>query len=143
MKKFLFSLAVLGALILFFSPVASGAPSVSVVDGNGVSLDDRGWLTYEVDGTFPGTSVISASTIIPGTHKILGYQIVPISANCDMRVELYDDNAAAVAHNIVLNELEKTATSYDPEWFPHPRKLLYGLVVKHYGGTKILIFYTP
>jgi len=134
MKKIL----VLCLFLMLITTIAFASPSFTLVDTKGVTIDDRGFLTYIIDGTTPGWQTI---TTLKG-YKILGYGVWIKADIYDLRVILYDDDSSAIARNLLINESEFTSTDQRPVWLPYPRKLTYGLTTYCPGGTDIIIYYT-
>ena len=133
-------------LIFLVSSVVYGASSVRLVDTRGQSLDGREFLSVTSDNpTSDSYKLISTTIIKPGTNHILGYSIFPSdpSKSSELLIALYDDDNTGVNRNLLINEAEVTATDSKPIWFPNPRRLTHGLVIKHGGNTKVVIYYTP
>lgn len=138
MRKVIFSLIA----FLFFATSAYATVAYELVDSKGKNIDSRGYSSYSVSCDEEGYYLVPLTTIIPGTHKILGWSIWLISDTPDTRIALYDDENTDVARSLLISESEDSTTQIFPHWLPYPRIINYGLVIWSGGGVGVTIYYT-
>ena len=90
-------------------------------------------------------ALVPITTIIPAYHRILGYRIAPYdtSANSQYTLGLCDSaTLAGAVDTTIFDEAEKSlSTSMDAEWYPYPKRLDNGLVIRQGGNTVVTIYY--
>ena len=94
------------------------------------------------------TTSVSVATIIPGTHRILGFSVMPsnTSLSSERVVGLYDcvDTVSTdyITSTYVFDEFEAAETNaYADRWYPYPRALTSGLTVRQGSNTIVTIYY--
>jgi len=132
MKKAFSLILVLGLVMFLFSPV--------------LASDEQSLKTYTIvdTGTSGSTStLIALTTIIPGKCRILGYEIGPtVSAAGVIGMSIHD--AATVGTASTTNqfgELVGANTASYNVWYPRPRAVSLGIVVKQGYGSTVTIYY--
>ena len=88
-------------------------------------------------------TAISTSTIIPGTHRILGYEVAPIDTLSKENYVVLGDaaTAPAVATTTIFGESEAATGSSLSATFPYPREIASGVVVRQGSRTYVTIYY--
>ncbi len=91
---------------------------------------------------------IAVTTIIPGKHVILGYELIPFGGSCvDPYVELHDvattgaQTQTSGGTMFSANELDTSPLKADVRIFPKPKKLALGLSINLGGYTAVIIYY--
>ena len=109
---------------------------------------DQELETYLVtNSTGLGTStLIAVTTIIPGQHRILGFRMAPYDttgAGYELVLGLCDAATIATALDAtIFDEAEKSvSTNMSADWYPYPKSLTNGLVVRLGANAVVTIYY--
>ena len=101
--------------------------------------------TYVCDNTtgLYQKTAVSKATIVPGVHCILGYAIMPLSANSENIVALHDaENTDPYVDESLIDEAETPAATMSAKWFAYPKKLSVGLTLRQGAQTRVIVYYT-
>jgi len=111
--------------------------------------EERSILTYVKQNTTAARvdTAVATTTIIPGKHRIIGYEISPYNDSCvDGTVELYDSaTTAAMSSSTIFYAAEaptgtNTISSIGRD-FAYPKDISNGLAIRQGGYTTVTIFY--
>lgn len=111
------------------------------------SSDPRKILYTYVSSNATGeytTPNISVSTIVPGTHRIIGYEIMVANAALveEMIVGLYDTTTdGGMTSSTIFDEAEATDGSQLIKWYPYPKELTNGLSLVQGPNSVVVIYY--
>lgn len=90
-------------------------------------------------------TLVPVTTIVPADHGIIGWRVTPydVTKNSEFVVGLCDAATVATAlDTTIFDEAEKSLdTSMDAEWYPYPKRLTNGLVVRQGANTFVTIYY--
>ena len=140
MRKYVFSLLI---LLMMITPVFAG----NFVRMNEQS-DIKTYVSINSGSTTTCTNV-ATTTIIPGRHRIIGYEVAPnVSGAGTVTVALYDATAVTAATlgtydtaGDLFAESASANTASAERSFPYPKKLDTGLSIFQGAGTVVTIFY--
>jgi len=115
--------------------------------GSFTKLNFKSYVSDNATGGLYQVTYVSTATITAGTHCILGYTIMPLSANSENIVSLFDGVSLDVYRfdESFIDESEAPALSVglnNTRWFPYPRTLLSGLTIRQGPKTRVIIYYT-
>jgi len=121
---------------------------VAMVMMMGVSFADNDILTYQTTntgGTYTNTAV-SVTSIYPTIDQILGYSIMQYNPtkNSENVVALYDqtDTAITLISGECLGEAEALDNADSTIWYPYPRILTTGLLIRQGPNTVVTIYFS-
>ena len=138
MRKYLLTTLILLAMI------------VPAFAGNFVRMDENKDVLVYVKTNSAATSIcthVSTATIIPGKHRIIGYEVSPIAASAGtITVALYDNETVALATTATYSddlfaETVCANTTSAERSFPYPKRLDTGLSILQGAGTVVTIYY--
>jgi len=143
MKKIFIALCVLSFLLA--APTAQAWQTVK--------LEVEDYTTYEVDKTtgYDQTTNIAVTTIIPGTHSILGYAIMSlkghevngtvVTGESENYLSVWDEISGTSNPIGIGPEIESVDGSYEVIWFPRPKPFFIGITVRQGANTRASILY--
>ena len=104
-------------------------------------------LVYVIPHTTGDTTdylrtAVSTSTIVPGTHRIIGYAIdsYNVTKPAEAWVGLYDGADTDTTYLFAENEADAT-TAHKDFIYPYPKDINTQLIVRQGENTVITIFY--
>jgi len=108
-----------------------------------VNMDDLVIIVTENTAATPLTTNVSTSTLIPGKHRIIGFDIYRdnTSVNAEKFIAVYDDTdtdiavAGLVGENEALDGIETAG-----KILPKPKYISNGLTIRQ-GGNTISVIY--
>ena len=103
------------------------------------------FYTYTSDNTTGAYKVtyVPKTTLIPGVMHIIGYSIMPISANSENVVALHDAESTDVyVDESLIDETECVANSFDGKWFPYPKAIKTQLCIRQGSQTRVMVYYS-
>lgn len=102
------------------------------------------YVSTNATGAYAATA-ISTSTIVPGTNRIIGYEIVHYNTGKSIEgfVGLYDDADTTQADNTYLFAESEVIGTYGSGMviYPYPKELSYGLCIRQGANTTVTIYY--
>jgi len=121
---------------------------VAMVMMVGMSFADNDILTYQTintNGTYTNTAV-PITSIYPAIDKILGYSIMQydLIKNSENVVALYDQTSTSITSTSgeCLGEAEALDNADATIWYPYPRILTTGLLVRQGPNTVVTIYFS-
>ena len=90
------------------------------------------------------TPNISTSTIVPGTHRIIGFELMIANAALteEMIVGLYDTTTdGGMASTAIFDEAEAANDTQVIKWYPYPKELSNGLSLVQGPNSVVVIYY--
>jgi len=112
-----------------------------------VEMDSKTFLSYKVENTTAEAQVflVPITLIWPGRDRVIGWQITKDydnTNNAEMYVEIYDASSASLEEtDEVIDEAEYVTYDTNGRFFPYPRNVENGIVVRSGANTIVHIFF--
>ena len=105
-------------------------------------------LTYQTinDSGIYENTLVPVTSIYPLIDNVLGFSIMKhdLTKNAEQVVALYDQTSTTITNTSgeCLGESETTTGLSDTIWYPYPRILNYGLLVRQGPNTVVTIYFS-
>lgn len=106
--------------------------------------DSQQVYSFEINNDTPNyrTTLIPVTTIRPGVDKVVGYQMLPYknATTGELLIGLYDSIDNFLSGEL-LGENESAFPYGIVEWFPYPKKIQNGVVVRQGSWSTVIVYF--
>jgi hypothetical protein len=138
MKKILSILLVIGLLLV-------SADSFAQMNRFNVSQKILIATKSNDTGSAIATDITSASVLVAGAHRILGYTVTATSSgSTEIYGALYDLEAATTTTtdaSLIAEAESRSSGDTVQVWFPYPREIGTGIIVRQGAYTCVTVYY--
>jgi hypothetical protein len=107
------------------------------------------YVSANTSALSPASTNVGVTTVIPGKHRIIGYDVFPYdtTTNAELYCGLYDATSTGGTYGhtttYLFGELEAVSSTdaYASKILPKPKQLSHGLSIRQGTNTVVVVYY--